>query len=210
MNGVNRFVTRTRVEGLVIFLVAAGYLWEAHNVPEFYQIPGVPGPTTFPRLLGIVFALCGLWLLASPQEWAARRRGAARPGAAAPAPGTWVSGLTGDWHFYTMWAVILGYLWFMPDLGFPVSTFILLVVFIALLGERRLACRPGAVAGGDGPDLRVLQDGTERPPAPRRPGTAVQMTLGRPGCRMTGPEQEAPCSSTFSTGLPSPSCRPTS
>lgn len=137
MNGVNRFVTRTRVEGLVIFLVAAGYLWEAHNVPEFYQIPGVPGPTTFPRLLGIVFALCGLWLLASPQEWAARRRGDARPGAAAPAPGTWVSRLTGDWHFYTMWAVILGYLWFMPDLGFPVSTSILLVVFIALLGERR-------------------------------------------------------------------------
>jgi hypothetical protein len=137
MGGVKEFATRTRVEGLVIFLVAAGYLWEAHNVPEFYQIPGVPGPTTFPRLLGIVFALCGLWLLVSPMEWAAYRRGGATPGAPAPAAGTWVSRLMGEWHFYTMWVVILGYLWFMPELGFPVATWVLLAVFIGLLGERR-------------------------------------------------------------------------
>ena len=63
MDTLKQLTTRTRVEGLVIMLVAAGYLWEANNVPEFYQLPDAPGPTTFPYLLGIVFALVGLWLL---------------------------------------------------------------------------------------------------------------------------------------------------
>ena len=113
----------------------SGYLWEAHNVPEFYQIPGVPGPTTFPRLLGVVFALAGLWLLVSPQELIAFEKGAgaaAEPRApeAAPTAGGGVLGrIAADWHFYTMWAVILGYLWVMPNLGFPLATFLLLVAF---------------------------------------------------------------------------------
>lgn len=138
MGGVRERVTRTRVEGLVIFLVAAGYLWEAHNVPEFYQIPGVPGPTTFPRLLGIVFALCGLWLLVSPMEWGSRGRDAhvSAPGGGA-ASGSWISRFAADRSFYGMWAVILAYLWFMPELGFPAATFVLLAIFIAMLGERR-------------------------------------------------------------------------
>jgi len=47
--------TRSRLEGLAILLVALGYIWEARNVPDFYHMPGVPGPTTFPYILGIVF-----------------------------------------------------------------------------------------------------------------------------------------------------------
>jgi hypothetical protein len=143
MDTLKRVATRTRAEGLVILLVALGYLWEAHNVPEFYQVPGVPGPTTFPRLLGIVFAMAGLWLLVSPQDVRARKKAAGAP-ATAPAPAPppvarrgILSRVATGWHFFTMWAVILGYLWVMPDLGFPVATFLLLVAFIFLLGETR-------------------------------------------------------------------------
>lgn len=143
MDTLRKAVTRTRVEGLVILLVALGYLWEAHNVPEFYQLPGVPGPTTFPRLLGIVFALAGLWLLVSPQELRVWKKAAGAPAAAqtpepAPAAGRGLlRRIAADWHFYVIWAVILAYLWAMPDLGFPLATFLLLVAFIFLLGETR-------------------------------------------------------------------------
>jgi hypothetical protein len=143
MDALRKAATRTRVEGLVILLVALGYLWEAHNVPEFYQVPGVPGPTTFPRLLGIVFALAGLWLLVSPKELMAskkedrvtRNAGAAEPNAAIGRG--LLRRMASGWHFCALWAVILAYLWTMPDLGFPVATFLLLVAFIFLLGETR-------------------------------------------------------------------------
>jgi len=141
MDTLKRVATRTRTEGLIVLLIAAGYLWEAHNVPEFYQIPGVPGPTTFPRLLGIVFALAGLWLLVSPKELMASRKGsgADRQGSSpVPAEGGSVLGrLAANWHFLAMWAVILGYLWTMPELGFPLATFLLLGLFVWLLGETR-------------------------------------------------------------------------
>ena len=143
MDTFNKVATRTRVEGLVVLLVAVAYLWEAHNVPEFYQIPGVPGPTTFPRLLGVVFALTGLWLLVSPKDLMAFKKGAGAsaepraPEAAPTADGGVLGRIAADWHFYTMWAVILGYLWVMPNLGFPLATFLLLVVFVFLLGEAR-------------------------------------------------------------------------
>jgi hypothetical protein len=137
MDTLRKAVTRTRVEGLVILLVASVYLWQAHNVPEFYQLPGVPGPTTFPRLLGIVFALAGLWLLVSPKDLKAWKKEARAP---EPAPALGRGALrriASGWHFYTMWVVILAYLWAMPDLGFPLATFLLLVAFIFLLGETR-------------------------------------------------------------------------
>jgi hypothetical protein len=142
MDTLKQLTTRTRVEGLVILLVAAGYLWEANNVPEFYQLPDAPGPTTFPYLLGTVFALVGLWLLISPKELIARIRDAADAGAPAQEPAAdagpgWLRGLAGDWHFYTMWVVILCYLWLMPILGFPLATFLLLAAFVYLLGELR-------------------------------------------------------------------------
>ena len=133
--------TRSRLEGLAILLVALGYLWEAHNVPDFYHMPGVPGPTTFPYILGIVFALSGLWLLLSPADLLARFRRPEREGSEdAPPPrtaGNLLRWIVGNWHFYAMWVVILGYLVLMPSLGFPVATVLLLAAFVSLLGERR-------------------------------------------------------------------------
>ncbi len=140
MHTFKKAATRTRIEGLVILLFAIGYLWEAHNVPEFYQLPGVPGPTTFPRLLGVVFALAGLWLLVSPTERIARKKAGTvepRTSELAPETGGARQRIAAGWHFCTMWAVILGYLWMMPNLGFPLATFLLLVAFIFLLGEVR-------------------------------------------------------------------------
>jgi hypothetical protein len=143
MESLKKAATRTRIEGLVVLAVAIGYLWEAHHVPEFYQLPGVPGPTTFPRLLGIVFALAGLWLLVSPQELIRRKKEAAA-GEAPPAPprrpaeaGGLLARIAAGWHFYSLWAVILAYLYGMPNLGFPLATFLLLFVFVFLLGEHR-------------------------------------------------------------------------
>lgn len=141
MSASSSIITRGRIEGLIILLVSAGYLWEAHNVPEFYKLPGVPGPTTFPLLLGIVFALCGLWLLVSPRQLIARRRSA---GSSTPAPqppaaikGGRLAGAAAGWHFFSMWAVILAYLYLMPDLGFPAATVALIAGFLFFMGERR-------------------------------------------------------------------------
>ncbi len=58
-----RLVTRARLEGLVLALVALGYLWEIRAIPAFYQMPGVPGPTAFPEVLGIALGRAGLWRL---------------------------------------------------------------------------------------------------------------------------------------------------
>ncbi len=129
MGTVKQWITRTRMEGLVILLVAGAYVWEAHNVPDLYQMPGVPGPTTFPYLLGIIFGLAGLWFLVAPDGAAPRRHTAA-------GQGLWHR-LRADLHFYAMWVVILGYLALMPVVGFPVATFVLLAAFTYLLGEQR-------------------------------------------------------------------------
>lgn len=142
MSSSKNVITRPRIEGLVILLAAAGYLWEAHRVPDFYKLPGVPGPTTFPLILGIVFGICGIWLLVSPKDLLARKKAADEKSAAAPqepvaAVRKRTASITADWHFYSLWAVILAYLYLMPDLGWPVATAVLIAVFVFLLGEKR-------------------------------------------------------------------------
>ena len=145
MSTVAKFMNRTRWEGLVILLVACGYLWELKNIPSFYEMPGVPGPMAFPRLLGIVFGLAGLWLLLSRGEGptpqskktaAARAKGKEAGDEAVLQPGL-LRRLMADVKFYAMWAVILGYLVLWPILGFPVATFVLLVIFFYLMDETR-------------------------------------------------------------------------
>lgn len=143
MDIATRGSLRTRLEGLVILLVAGGYLWETFNIPDFYQLPDTPGPKTFPELLGLVFAFMGLWLLVSPADLMARirarRADTATPAApAAPAQESLLARLGIDGYFIALWAVVLAYLWFMPDVGFPVATFVLLFAFTWLLGEKRL------------------------------------------------------------------------
>ncbi|WP_170145962.1 tripartite tricarboxylate transporter TctB family protein [Rhodoplanes elegans] len=144
MDVATRGSLRTRLEGLVILLVAGAYLFETFNIPDFYQLPDTPGPKTFPELLGLVFAVMGLWLLVSPADLMARMRAkrdgtAPAAGEAAAAPqGNLLARLGLDWYFVALWGVVLAYLWFMPDVGFPVATFVLLFAFTWLLGEKRL------------------------------------------------------------------------
>ena len=133
MSALARLFTRTRIEGLVILLVAAGYLWEGHNVPDLYKMSGVPGPTVFPLLLGTVFALAGVWLIVNPGT---RKSQEATEDDEEPAGGLWER-LFAHWHTAVMWSVILLYLFVMPDLGFPVATALLLSIFFVLLGETR-------------------------------------------------------------------------
>jgi hypothetical protein len=129
MSALARFFTRTRIEGLALLLFSAGYLWEGHNVPDLYKLPGVPGPTVFPLLLGTVFALCGVWLMAIPAKPEVEPE-------AAPQGGLWRR-LAAHWHTGVMWGAILLYLLVMPELGFPLATVLLLTAFFMLLGETR-------------------------------------------------------------------------
>lgn len=141
-----KLITRTRVEGLVILLMAIGYIWEAHNVPSLYKLPGVPGPTVFPLLLGIVFGMSGLWLIISPEKLRGRKSKGEGEGDEAgqkkevSSPSSKVSHrdkIESASHLGTMWVVLLGYLVLMPSLGFLVPTAVLLGTFFFLLGEKR-------------------------------------------------------------------------
>jgi hypothetical protein len=136
-----KFMTRARWEGLVILLVACAYLWELTNIPSFFEMPGIPGPMAFPRLLGVVFGVAGLWLLFSKGEGSAPKRPVAvlekgQKGEGEVQPALWQR-LVKDGRFYAMWVVTLGYLILWPILGFPIATFILLVIFFYLMDETR-------------------------------------------------------------------------
>lgn len=143
MSAFLKIMTRTRWEGLVILTVACAYLWELTNIPSFYEMPGVPGPMAFPRLLGVVFGVAGLWMLlskgerpASPRPVAVREDGQKVGEKTDLRPGLWQRIIL-DIRFYAMWAVVLGYLILWPILGFPIATFALLVIFFYLMDETR-------------------------------------------------------------------------
>jgi hypothetical protein len=138
-----KLVTRARVEGLVITLVALGYLWQTRAIPAFYQMPGVPGPAAFPEVLGMALGLAGLWrlVLGAPagEQEADGAESAEEPGqvasaeAAAGARG-WIAA---HGKFVGLWATLLGYFVFMPELGFPLGSALALAAMGRLLGERR-------------------------------------------------------------------------
>lgn len=147
-----RIVTRARAEGLVILLLALGYLWEARNIPSLYASPGVPGPAAFPEVLAAALALAGAWRLlrgAPADEQAAddaktaeeREESAAKAAAAGGGAKGWIAA---HGKFLGLWAVLLGFFVFMPELGFPLGAFLALVGMGWLLGERRW---PVIVAG---------------------------------------------------------------
>lgn len=135
-----KVVTRARVEGLVVLALSLGYLWETRTVPSLYQMPGVPGPTAFPTIVGIVLAASGAWRLAlgaGRKEFPAEEPASATPTAGG---GGW---LAGSRRFYAMWAVVLAYLALMPALGFPIATVAALAALFLLLGERHVAVAVG-------------------------------------------------------------------
>lgn len=133
-----KLVSRARAEGLVVLALALGYLWQARAIPSLYQMPGVPGPTAFPTLVGIVLAALGTWRLV---RGAGRQEAPAGEPAAEPAAGGASPARSG--RFYAMWAVVLAYLALMPALGFPVATVPMLAALFVLLGERRVAVAAG-------------------------------------------------------------------
>lgn len=162
MTTATKLVTRARVEGLVLLVLALGYLWQARAIPSLYQMPGVPGPTAFPTIVGLVLAACGAWRLV---------RGAGReepPGEAGAAPAAEGGGLLArSGRFYATWAVLLAYLALMPVLGFPVATVPVLAALFVLLGERR----PAVVAALSLGAMAVLHLGFAK-------GLGVQLPLG--------------------------------
>ena len=139
MNVARKVLTRERVEGFVILAVSLGYLAETRSIPSLYQMPGVPGPSAFPTLVGLALAASGLWRMALG---GGRSEAAPEVPEAAPArsPGGWLSR---GWRFYAMWAVIAAYLVLMPELGFPLASVAALAALFALLGERRVAVAAG-------------------------------------------------------------------
>lgn len=133
-----KLVTRARVEGLVIVAFALVYLWQADQIPNLFEVQGVPGPSVFPTLAGAVFCLAGLLRLligrSEPQQ---------DPEGGEPEAAERHGGLSRRAKFYATWAVLLGYMAAMPHVGFPVATVVALALLFALLGERRWL-----VAGG--------------------------------------------------------------
>lgn len=137
-----KLATRARAEGLVITLVALGYVWQTRSIPSLFQMPGVPGPAAFPTMLGIALALAGLWRLivgdaadeAQDEAEPAATAGDERAGGGAVGVRRW---LAAHGRFYGLWAVLLGYFVFMPELGFPLASALALGAMGRLLGERR-------------------------------------------------------------------------
>lgn len=127
----SRLVTRARVEGLVILLVAVAYILETQRIPALFQSPGVPGPAAFPTVLGAVLGLVGLWRLVRGVPGEAPRKREEPP--ESEKPSWWLA----HGRFYALWAVLLGFLVFLPELGFPVAAFLALVAMFRLLDEKR-------------------------------------------------------------------------
>jgi putative tricarboxylic transport membrane protein len=124
-----RLLTQTRLEALVILGAVAVYIWEGLNIPQYYSLPGVPGPTVFPIILGTAMAGAALWLMIVPGRQAEEKR---RLSAADRR-----RGLQARWRFYLMWGLLIAYVFLLPLLGFLICSAVLLSAFFFLLGERR-------------------------------------------------------------------------
>ncbi len=123
-------MARVRFEALIILCIVAFYVWEGLKIPAYYNLPGVPGPTIFPFVLGLVMSGAALWLLIFPGRQTGQEK--------AVAAVTRRQGLLQDnWRFYLMWGILIAYVFLLPLLGFPICSIVLLATFFFLLGERR-------------------------------------------------------------------------
>ena len=141
MEVIEKWITRTRVEGLLILMLAIGYVWEARGIPSSVHTPGIPGPKVFPFMLGFVFGLSGLWMIISPEKrktWKKKgEAGEEEQGASPPSTVSLLKKIGGEWRLSTMWIALLGYLVLMPSVGFPVSSAFLVGALFFLWGDTR-------------------------------------------------------------------------
>lgn len=124
-----RLLTQTRLEALVILGAVAVYIWEGLNIPQYYSLPGVPGPTVFPIILGTAMAGAAIWQMIVPGRQAEEKRRLSAAGRR--------GGLQARWRFYLMWGLLIAYVFLLPLLGFLICSAVLLTAFFFLLGERR-------------------------------------------------------------------------
>ena len=122
-----KLLTPTRLEALVILSAVAAYIWEGLKIPSYYSLPGVPGPTVFPFILGAAMAAAALWLLILPGEPDNEKKGFLDAGER--------KGFREKWRFYLMWALLIAYVLLLPELGFIICSAVLLAAFFFLLGE---------------------------------------------------------------------------
>lgn len=122
-------MTRTRIEALVVLIGVVGYLWTGLGLPLYYHMPGVPGPTVFPSILGAIMAGGALWLLIFPGKEEKPQKSPLRSN-------PWHR-LLKAWRFFLMWGLLIAYVFLMPGLGFVISSAVLLAALFFLLGEKR-------------------------------------------------------------------------
>ena len=124
-----KLLSPTRLEALFILGAVAAYIWEGLKIPAYYSLPGVPGPTVFPFILGTAMAAAALWLMILPGQPAEEKKESSETGGRPR--------LRENWRFYLMWALLIAYLLLLPRLGFIICSAVLLAAFFFLLGERR-------------------------------------------------------------------------
>jgi len=124
-----KIITRTRIEALVVLLGVVVYIWRGLSLPAHYRVRGVPGPSVFPVILGVIMGGAALYLLIFSRE-------EAKPETSPSGESRWRRLLKNP-RFFLMWGLLIAYVFLMPTLGFIISSFVLLTAFIFLLGERR-------------------------------------------------------------------------
>ena len=123
-------MTRVRFEALIILCMVGFYIWEGLKIPAYYSLPGVPGPSIFPIILGVVMSAAAMWLLIFP----GRSTGKEKALSAVP---RLQDLLRDNWRFYLMWGLLIAYVFLLPILGFLISSIVLLAAFFFMLGEKR-------------------------------------------------------------------------
>ncbi len=123
-------MTRVRFEAVIMLCIVGFYVWEGLKIPAYYSLPGVPGPSIFPIILGVVMTAAALWLLIFPGS-------PTRKEISASAVPRWQGVLQDNWRFYLMWGLLIAYVFLLPFLGFIICSIVLLAVFFFLLGEKR-------------------------------------------------------------------------
>jgi putative tricarboxylic transport membrane protein len=118
-----------RLGGILVLAFAVAYLAVGFTIPAA-SVGDPLGPTAFPVLLGALLALLGVSLVLWPGRL---------PEGGRPAPGRWgvVAALAGLLGLY-------GYS--LPDVGYPLATFLFLGIAARLLGERSWTLSVGLAA----------------------------------------------------------------